>query len=681
MDNNSNSTNNPNKNYKKVISRDNRPAFPKKAVITGGMPYGNKSLHFGHVGGVFVFADTYARFLRDRIGNDNVIFVSGTDCYGSPIAEGYRKYCLETGFTGSINEYVEINHKKQKEVLEKYDISLNLFGASGLGRAAEIHNKASELFINKLYENGHLVKNATAQFYDEKAGTFLNGRQVIGKCPVHGCPSEKAYADECDLGHQYMPVNLINPKSTLTGETPVMKDVVNWYFTLPEKLYLLKEYADNIKNQENVRTVVYKTINEFLEPPVIYIMNDFMDAYLSVKDKMAEHELIEEPKKTSFTIKFKLLSDCDKACELLTGTGARFRTGKTLVPFRLTGNIEWGVPAPVIEDEKDLTVWVWPESLWAPISFTAAYLESIGQDIEKWRDYWCSKDAQVYQFIGQDNIYFYGVAEMGMFMALQGKDNLTAEPADGQMQLPVIVANHHVLFLDKKASSSGNVKPPMAEELLDYYTAEQIRMHFLSLGLGMRSVSFQPKPLNPIAKPEDSDPVIKEGFLLSNVLNRIVRTAFYDSQKYLDGKMPVGEVDSDILADSEKAILEYERFMYKFEFHQVTYVLDSYIRKMSKYMAKAKADADKADDNEMRRKWIINIFHAIKTSIILLHPLAPKGTELVREYLQVDENIWNWDTIFDSFSVLLNNAETHEIKFLEPRVDFFTRHESQFDAN
>ena len=88
-----------------------------------------------------------------------------------------------------------------------------------------------------------------------------------------------------------------------------------------------------------------------------------------------------------------------------------------------------------------MTIWVWPESLWAPISFTMAYLEQIGHNTEEWKDYWCSKDAQVYQFIGADNIYFYGVAEMGMFMALQGKDNLTTHPADGQMQLPILVAN------------------------------------------------------------------------------------------------------------------------------------------------------------------------------------------------------------------------------------------------
>lgn len=668
------------KKYSKKPSRDNRPAFPKRAVITGGMPYGNKQLHFGHVGGVFVFADVYARFLRDRIGAENVIFVSGTDCYGSPIAESYRKLIEEQGGSGTIEDFVRGNHEAQKKTLADYGISLNLFGASGLGRAAEVHNGVSERFIRRLYENGHLQKISSAQFYDEKAGTFLNGRQVVGKCPVQGCQSEKGYADECDLGHQYMPKDLIDPKSSVTGETPVMKNVDNWYFKLTEHFGILREYAEGIRQKENVRQVVHKTISEFLEPPVVYIMNDFREKYEELKGSLAPHRLVEEPKKTSFTIVFDELEDREQSCEELSAAGVRFRTGKTLVPFRLTGNIEWGVPAPVLEGEEPLTVWVWPESLWAPISFTRAYLESIGRDPEEWKSYWCSKDAQVYQFIGQDNIYFYGVAEMAMFMALQGRDNLSCDPADGEMQLPILVANHHILFLDKKASSSGKVKPPMAAELLDYYTAEQLRMHFLSLGLGMRSVSFMPKPLNPAADPNEGDPVVKDGLLLSNVFNRIIRTCFYDTQKYFDGKMPLGTVDEDILTESEKAVLEYERFMYKFEFHQVIYVLDSYIRKASKYMAKAKAEADKAEDNEARRKWLVNVFHMIKTAAVLLHPIAPEGTEMIRDYLNIGEEMWNWDNIFDSLGDTVLKGETeHAIKFLEPRVDFFKRHESQFE--
>ncbi len=653
-----------------------RPEFPKRAVVTGGMPYGNKELHFGHIGGVFVFADVYARFLRDRLGEENVIFVSGTDCYGSPIAESYRKLCENDGFKGTIQDFVERNHKAQKQTLDDYMISLDVFGASGLGRTAELHDEVSDKFIRKLYENGHLRKISTKQFYDEKAGCFLNGRQVVGKCPVDGCQSEKGYADECDLGHQYMPESLIDPKSTVTGETPVMRDVENWYFDLPSYRRLMTEYAEKISKQKNVRPLVSSTISEFLREPAVHIKNELLPKYEEIKEQLPEHEFLEEKKKPSFTIAFKELDEMNKACALLSANGIRFRTGKTLVPFRLTGNIEWGVKAPVLENEDPLTVWVWPESLWAPISFTAAVLERQGRDKSLVRDFWCSKDAQVYQFIGADNIYFYGVAEMAMFMALQEGENVS-DPPDGEMQLPILCANNHILFLDKKASSSGSVKPPMAADLLNYYTAEQLRMHFLGLGLGQRSVSFQPKPMNPLANPDEPDPVLKDGFLLSNVFNRIIRTCFYTAQKHFDGMMPVGEVEEQVLADAKKAILDYERFMYRFEFHQATYVLDSYIRKASKYMVKNLAAADKNNDSELRRHTLIQVFHMIRTAAVLLHPMAPKGTEMILEYLQLDRSFWSWDKIFDTMAGFTGGKDW-KLKFLEPRVDFFTRHPSQF---
>ena len=667
--------------YKKnKPSKDNRPQFPKKAVITGGMPYGNKQLHFGHVGGVFVFADVCARFLRDRIGKDNVIFVSGTDCYGSPIAESYRKLVAEGKFEGSIEDFVRMNHESQKKTLGDYEISCNLFAASALGDAGRVHDMVSLEFIKRLYENGQLDKITTSQFFDEQAGVFLNGRQVIGKCPVMGCQSEKGYADECDLGHQYMPSNLIDPKSTITGNTPIMKDVVNWYFRLTDYTKLLSEYVEKIKKQPNVRPLVSKTIDEFLEPPVIHIKKEFKEQYEAMKGELAPHTITEEEKKPSFTICFDTLDLRDKACEILASHNIRFRTGKTLVPFRLTGNIDWGVKAPDLEDVKDLTVWVWPESLWAPISFTCAYLKSIGHDMSEWKDYWCSKDAQVYQFIGSDNIYFYGVAEMAMFMALV-KGEITSDPQEGELQLPILVANNHILFLDKKASSSGAVKPPMAADLLSYYTAEQLRMHWLGFALGKGSVSFQPKVFNPDAKAEDPDPVVKEGFLLSNVFNRVIRSCFYYAQKYFDGKMPVGTPDADVIAESEKAIIDYERYMYRFEFHQVTYVLDSYIRKANKVWAKLSAEADKADDNELRRRTLINVFHYIRTATTLLHPLAPSGCEMVREYLGFDEELWNWDHIFEGMEYFCKGETEHQLKFLEPRVDFFKKHPSQLGNN
>ncbi|MDR0949526.1 MAG: class I tRNA ligase family protein, partial [Lachnospiraceae bacterium] len=89
-----------------------RPNFPKRAVITGGMPYGEKELYFHHVGGYFVHADIFARFMRDRIGAENVLFVSGIDCYGAGVILGYEK-AKENGFAGSLSDFVQHNHDKQ----------------------------------------------------------------------------------------------------------------------------------------------------------------------------------------------------------------------------------------------------------------------------------------------------------------------------------------------------------------------------------------------------------------------------------------------------------------------------------------------------------------------------------------------------------------------------------------
>ena len=392
-----------------------RPEFPKRAVVTAGMPYGNKELHYGHIGGVFVHADMFARFLRDRIGKDNVIFLSGTDCYGSPIAENYRQVVENNKFTGTINDFVKMNHEKQKEILNKYLININLFAASGFGRAAEVHSSYSNEFIRKLYDNGHLIKVTTAQFYDVEHEVFLNGRQVVGICPIAGCSSEKGYADECSLGHQYMPAELINPKSTLSGKKPEMKDVTNWYFKLDEFHDLLVEWIDRLEKEETSRNFVIKSIKEFLEPPVIYIKNDQIEQLNDIRNELTEHEYNFDDEKKPIVLTFKDLKKREAACIILTKYSIRYRTGKTLVPFRLTGNIEWGVPAPNIEELENLTVWVWPESLWAPISFTKAYLEAQNKSCDSWKDYWCKKDAKVYQFIGEDNIYFYGL-EMAMFI-------------------------------------------------------------------------------------------------------------------------------------------------------------------------------------------------------------------------------------------------------------------------
>ncbi len=651
-----------------------RPDFPKRAIVTGGMPYGNKTLHFGHIGGMFVHADVYARFLRDRIGKENVVFVSGTDCYGSPIAEGYRKKVESEGYQGTIEDYVMDNHNAQYQTLKDYEISLDVFGASGLEDTKEIHEKETDEFIRKLYENGWLEKLVTKQFYDTKYDCFLNGRQVVGKCPIENCQSEKGYADECDLGHQYMPEELIDPKSTLSGETPEMRDVTNWYFRLTDFNGLLKEYVADIKNKPNVRRIVSETMEESLGQPVIYIQEKFLEQYKAIEDQLPPHTNSDlENIKQSFVVTFDKLSLREEACPILSNANIRYRTGKTLVPLRLTGNIEWGVKAPSLEGEEGLTVWVWPESLWAPISFTKAYFKRKGESEDRWKDFWCDPEAEVFQFIGQDNIYFYGVAQMPLWMAQQGKDNLTIHPKKGDLQLTTLVANHHILFLDKKASSSSEIKPPMAADLLNYYTAEQLRAHFLSLALGNKSVSFMPQPLNPEANVNEPDPVLAQGNLYTNVLNRLVRGCFYSCQKYFDGVLPYGEVSPEVKEAAERTILNYENHMYKFELHQVINDLDSYIRNSSKYWAK------NSNDEANIRQTLIDAFYMVKVASVLSHPIVPSGTEKTCEYLNIDKDkFFSWDHIFEDIYDLVDDKECHKLQELKEKEDFYVKHPSQF---
>ena len=423
------------------LTRADRPAWPKRAVVTAGMPYGNKGLHFGHVGGVFVPADFYARFLRDRLGRENVIFVSGTDCYGSPIMEGFRKRQEADDYKKHISDYVRENHDSQEADLASFGVSCDLYAGSALEPAVHIHERVTSEIIRRLHEKGALEKRSTKQFYDRKAGQFLNGRQVLGRCPIQGCKSEKAYADECDLGHQFEPEELIAPKSALTGETPELVPVDNLYFDLPEHLEYLKTYTKQLEHDPTVRSVVSKTMEEWLNPAQLYIQNKFREAFDAIEGGLPAHTVIEpEGNKSSFTVAFPSWRERDEAHEMLNAGGVRFRSGKALVPFRITGNVEWGVPVPNDCGCTDLTCWVWPESLWAPISFTravlardAAKLEAAGADPSglaecavsdaelvgdapamimaepeythaslDWRDWWASEDARAYQFIGQD---------------------------------------------------------------------------------------------------------------------------------------------------------------------------------------------------------------------------------------------------------------------------------------
>jgi len=627
------------------------PPFPKRAVVTAGMPYGNKELHFGHVGGVFVPADIFARFLRDRLGGENVIFVSGTDCYGALMEIGYEQ-AAKDGFAGSLIDYVTKNHINQKETLSKYQISLNLFGASALGEAGEIHTALSADIFRRLYKNGTLKAEQTMQFFDEEKGVFLNGRQVTGRCPIQGCKSETAYADECDLGHQYSPAELINPVSTLSGKAPAQVAVKNWFFDLPAFKELLEKEVKIWENDPIYRKSLTIVIREFLKNIAIYVKKELVEDIKSLPG-MPPFTVQEDDQKASWALEFGDLDARSKAVLILAQNGIRYRTGKTLVPFRLSGNVKWGIPVPEAEDISGQTFWVWPESLWAPISFTKTVLGD-GVDGKKWEDWWKSDDAKVYQFIGEDNIYFYAIAEMGMFLAL-----------DEGLRLPVVVPNHHLLYGKTKASSSGERKPPKAAELLAYYTPEQLRMHFMNASLSERNVGFEPKAF--LGEQDGFDSVLNEGNLATNVFNRLVRSCFYTAQKYTDGVYPAAEVSAGVKEKSDGVILAFERMMAEFSFDKIFELLNVYLRDANKDWSAKSKSADADEINQL----LADTFHVVRVAAALFHPIVPEGCEMIREYLCADERIWDWNYIFEPLTSFIEPNQ--KLRFLEPRVDFFSK--------
>ena len=701
------------------LSRADRPSWPKRAVVTAGEPYGNKGLHFGHVGGVFVPADFFTRFLRDRIGRENVIFTSGTDCYGSPIMESYRKLRENEGYTKHISDYVEGNHSRQAATLNNFDVSCDIYGGSGLEPAVHIHERVTDEVIRRLDERGTISKRSTLQFYDAKADTFLNGRQVLGRCPIQGCKSEKAYADECDLGHQFEPEELIAPKSALTGEVPELRPVDNLYFDLPAYLDFMRAYTAKLAQDPQVRSVVSKTMEEWLLPAQLYIQVKFRDEFEAVRAELPEHTVTEAPDgKGSFTVTFPSWKERDESHAVLGRAGMRFRSGKALVPFRITGNITWGVPVPEIEGVHDVTCWCWPESLWAPISYVRTVLardaaalgvtEGAAAEDAKlmgspnadstqvpapawthssldWRDWWCSPDAQIFQFIGQDNIYFYCVVQPAMWEAMGWGLRQTTP-----------VANYHVLFMNKKASSSGAIKPPMAHELLEHYTAEQLRAHWLSLALDAKAVSFSPKPYDTSVSRRDKktgeetlvrddprvvDPALKESAFLTNIFNRLARSCMYGAAKHCEGRLPGVEASGEVRDACREVTLAYERLVHDMDFHSALAGVEEFARAANKRWDGASKAA--GDDEAAYVAALADAFAALRTVTLLMHPAVPGGCELVCEHLGFDaDTFFSWEHAFSTprelASALGEDASEHMLVELPPRFDFFRKHESQY---
>ncbi|UOE36940.1 methionine--tRNA ligase [Chryseobacterium oryzae] len=227
-----------------------------RKMITAALPYANGPVHIGHLAGVYIPADVYARFNR-RLGKD-VAFICGSDEHGIPITIRAKK----EGVTPQ--DIVDKYHGIIKKSFSDLGISFDEYSRT----TSPKHSETSQDFFKVLYEKGKFTEEVSEQYFDEQAGEFLADRYIVGTCP--NCGNPNAYGDQCEkCGTTLSPSELINPKSMLSGNIPVLKETKNWYLPLNEyedflNQWIIEGHKDDWK--PNVYGQVKSWLNDGLKP-------------------------------------------------------------------------------------------------------------------------------------------------------------------------------------------------------------------------------------------------------------------------------------------------------------------------------------------------------------------------------------------------------------------------------
>jgi methionyl-tRNA synthetase len=232
---------------------------PKRYTVTAALPYTNGPIHIGHLAGVYVPSDIYSRFLR--LQGKDVAFICGSDEHGVAISMKAKK----EGITPQ--EVIDKYHAIIKQSFEDFGISFDNYSRT----SAKIHHDTASEFFKKLYAEGKFIEEVTEQLYDEKADQFLADRFVTGTCPK--CSHPEAYGDQCEnCGSSLNATDLINPKSTITGTTPILKSTKHWFLPLDRYDAFLREWVlEGHKNdwKPNVYGQVKSWLEDGLKPRAV----------------------------------------------------------------------------------------------------------------------------------------------------------------------------------------------------------------------------------------------------------------------------------------------------------------------------------------------------------------------------------------------------------------------------
>ncbi len=306
-------------------------------TVTAALPYANGPLHLGHVAGVYLPADIFVRFLR--MNQHDVAFICGSDEHGAAITLRAKK----EGITPQ--EIVDKYNKIIGDSFQQFGISFDIFHRT----SSELHHQTAQEFFLKLYENGKFTEETTEQYFDEEFQQFLADRYITGECPK--CHNPNAYGDQCEkCGSDLSPTELINPISTLSGKTPVLKQTSHWFLPMDKH-------------------------EDWLRP--------------WIKEGILNGKQQHDPKTWRNQVNGQCMSWIDG------GLHAR----------AMTRDLDWGVKVPLPNsDGKVLYVW-----LDAPIGYISATKQWALDNGKNWEDYWKNDQSKLVHFIGKDNIVFHTI--------------------------------------------------------------------------------------------------------------------------------------------------------------------------------------------------------------------------------------------------------------------------------
>ncbi|SNC68020.1 methionyl-tRNA synthetase [Hymenobacter gelipurpurascens] len=226
-------------------------SLPQRYTVTAALPYANGPVHIGHLAGVYLPADIYVRYLRAQ--QRDVKFICGSDEHGVPITIRAQK----EGVTPQ--QVVDKYHAIIRDSFQDFGVSFDIYSRT----SSKTHAEVASGFFKKLYEEGKFIEQTSQQYYDEKADQFLADRYIVGTCP--NCGNENAYGDQCEkCGSSLSPTELINPRSMLSGNQPVLRETKHWYLPLDQYEPWLREWIVE-GHKQDWKTNVYGQCKSWID--------------------------------------------------------------------------------------------------------------------------------------------------------------------------------------------------------------------------------------------------------------------------------------------------------------------------------------------------------------------------------------------------------------------------------